>query len=218
MTLFQSCSCYQDELNCAFHGFISDCYRWFRQHEYIEKLNMQAILNASAVHDEYVKDLLVSYGKVSTVLPSSHQCRPTVNVMSPWPLQIPVLVHEMILIEVWKQSVFPILCQLRDFKPKNTFQLYMVVRSQSHVKLGSVHSSTCFIDSPRLLDPPRSHSHKPPGDNHVSQGRLTSLCAGIFQQELQNLTFCVFVGLLWGSWWLCRRPGGLLPPQTHPVG
>lgn len=118
-----------------FHGFIFVFYRWFRQHEYIEKLNMQAILNASAVHDEYVKDLLVSYGKVSIVLPSSHQCRPIVNVMSPCPLQIPVLVHEMILIEVWKQTVFPILCQLRDFKPKNTFQLYMVVRSQSDVKL-----------------------------------------------------------------------------------
>lgn len=39
--------------------------RWFRQHEYIEKLNMQAILNASAMHDEFVKELLVSYGKVT---------------------------------------------------------------------------------------------------------------------------------------------------------
>lgn len=138
-------------------------------------------------------------------------------------LQIPVLVHEMILIEVWKQSVFPILCQLRDFNPKNTFQLYMVVRSQSDVKLGSVHS-TCFSDSPRLLDPPRSHGHKPPGDNHVSQGKLTSLCVGIFQQELQKWTFymlCRIVArqlmiLSWTWWitatanspcWLAKRPG-----------
>lgn len=96
---------------------------------------MQAILNASAVHDEFVKDLLVSYGKVSTLLATAHVCRPTVNVMCPCPLQIPVLVHEMILIEVWKQAVFPILCQLSDFNPKNTFQLYMVVRLESAVKL-----------------------------------------------------------------------------------
>jgi hypothetical protein len=43
--------------------------RWFRQHEYIEKLNMQAILNASstATQDEFVKELLVSLGKVITV-------------------------------------------------------------------------------------------------------------------------------------------------------
>lgn len=43
------------------------------------------------------------------------------------PLQISVLVHEMILTEVWKQKIFPILCQLQDFTPKNTFPLYMVV-------------------------------------------------------------------------------------------
>lgn len=87
---------------------------------------MQAILNASAAHDEFVKDMLASYGKVSvsTVLPSN---KGAVNQVISFPLQIPVLVHEMIIIEVWKQHVFPILCQLRDFKPKNTFPLYMVV-------------------------------------------------------------------------------------------
>ncbi|XP_037535305.1 zinc finger MYND domain-containing protein 10 [Nematolebias whitei] len=83
--------------------------RWFRQHEYIEKLNMQAILNASAVHEEFVKELLVSLGK------------------------IPVLVHEMILVEVWKQKVFPILCQLQDFNPKTTFHLYMVIHHEATV-------------------------------------------------------------------------------------
>lgn len=42
--------------------------RWFRQHEFMEKLNMQAILNASAMHDEFIKELLVSYGKVTVLL------------------------------------------------------------------------------------------------------------------------------------------------------
>ncbi|MBN3292269.1 ZMY10 protein, partial [Polypterus senegalus] len=43
--------------------------RWFRQHEYIEKLNMQAIMNASAGQDEFVKEHLIAYGKVfSTVV------------------------------------------------------------------------------------------------------------------------------------------------------
>uniref|UniRef100_A0A3P9JIM3 Zinc finger MYND domain-containing protein 10 n=1 Tax=Oryzias latipes TaxID=8090 RepID=A0A3P9JIM3_ORYLA len=76
--------------------------RWFTQHEYIQKLNMQAVLDASVMHDETVKELLVSFGK------------------------IPVLIHELILIEVWKHKVFTILCQLQDFNPKNSFQLYMV--------------------------------------------------------------------------------------------
>ncbi|XP_008287578.1 zinc finger MYND domain-containing protein 10 [Stegastes partitus] len=83
--------------------------RWFRQHEYIEKLNMQAILNASSMHDEFIKESLVSYGK------------------------IPVLVHEMILVEVWKHKVFPILCRLQDFNPKNTFHLYMVIRHEATI-------------------------------------------------------------------------------------
>lgn len=55
---------YRGKVTVLFHGLVCVFHRWFRQHEYIEKLNMQAILNASATHDEFVKDLLVSHGKV----------------------------------------------------------------------------------------------------------------------------------------------------------
>ncbi|CAL9704879.1 unnamed protein product [Knipowitschia caucasica] len=82
---------------------------WFKQHEYIEKMNMQAILSATAMHDEFVKDLLVSHGKIA------------------------VLIHEMILIEIWKNKIFPILCQLQDFKPQNTFQLYVVIHHEATI-------------------------------------------------------------------------------------
>ncbi|XP_008406873.1 zinc finger MYND domain-containing protein 10 isoform X1 [Poecilia reticulata] len=106
--------------------------RWFRQHEFIEKLNMQAILNASAMHDEFVKELLVSFGK------------------------IPVLVHEMILVEVWKQKVFPILCQLQDFNPKNTFHLYMVIHHEATIinLLETIlfHKDSCEAADDSLLD------------------------------------------------------------------
>nr|XP_046239375.1 zinc finger MYND domain-containing protein 10 [Scatophagus argus] len=106
--------------------------RWFRQHEYIEKLNMQAILNASAMHDEFVKELLVSYGK------------------------IPVLVHEMILVEVWKQKVFPVLCQLQDFNPKNTFHLYMVIHHEATIinllETIMFHKESCEAADDSVLD------------------------------------------------------------------
>lgn len=105
---------------------------WFRQHEYIEKLNMQAILNASTMHDEYVKDLLVSRRK------------------------IPVLVHEMILIEVWKQKVFPVLCQLQDFNPKNTFHLYMVLHHEATIinllETIMFHQDSCAAGDDSILD------------------------------------------------------------------
>ncbi|XP_053171267.1 zinc finger MYND domain-containing protein 10 [Scomber japonicus] len=106
--------------------------RWFRQHEYIEKLNMQAILNASAMHDEFIKELLVSYGK------------------------IPVLVHEMILVEVWKHKVYPILCQLQDFNPKNTFHLYMVIHHEATIinllETIMFHKDSCEAADESVLD------------------------------------------------------------------
>ncbi|XP_024859995.1 zinc finger MYND domain-containing protein 10 isoform X2 [Kryptolebias marmoratus] len=105
--------------------------RWFRQHEYIEKLNMQAILNAQAMHEEFVKELLVLLGK------------------------IPVLVHELILVEVWKQKVFPVLCQLQDFNPKNTFQLYMIHHEATIINLLETilfHKDSCDAADGSLLD------------------------------------------------------------------
>ncbi|XP_070559668.1 zinc finger MYND domain-containing protein 10-like [Ptychodera flava] len=75
---------------------------WMRQHEYLEKFNMQALLNASNEEDEFVKDFLISAEK------------------------IPVLIHELLAIEVWKQKVFSIIMKM-DFEPKTTFPLYMAL-------------------------------------------------------------------------------------------
>ncbi|KAL2090946.1 hypothetical protein ACEWY4_013209 [Coilia grayii] len=106
--------------------------RWFRQHEYIEKLNMQAILNASATQEEFVQELFVSSGK------------------------IPTLVYEMILIEVWKQKIFPILCQLQDFTPKSTFPLYMVIHHEATVinllETIMFHQDSCESAEEAVLD------------------------------------------------------------------
>lgn len=49
----------------TFHYLYLCCDRWLKQHEYIQKFNMQAILNASAMHDEFIKELLVSHEKVN---------------------------------------------------------------------------------------------------------------------------------------------------------
>nr|XP_033781614.1 zinc finger MYND domain-containing protein 10 [Geotrypetes seraphini] len=82
---------------------------WFKQHEYIEKLNMQAILNASASQEEFIKEFLGTYGK------------------------IPILIHELICVEVWKQKVFSRICQLQDFKPKSTFPIYIVMHHEATI-------------------------------------------------------------------------------------
>ncbi|KAJ8394871.1 hypothetical protein AAFF_G00042260 [Aldrovandia affinis] len=106
--------------------------RWFRQHEYIEKLNMQAILNATESQDEFVKEQLVTLGK------------------------IPTLVHEMILVEVWKVKIFPVLCQLQDFNPQSTFPLYMVIHHEATIinllETIMFHRESCEAAEDSVLD------------------------------------------------------------------
>jgi len=39
---------------------------WNQQHEYLEKLNMQAVLSASQHEDEFVKEFFISFEKVGS--------------------------------------------------------------------------------------------------------------------------------------------------------
>ncbi|GLI58538.1 hypothetical protein VaNZ11_000280 [Volvox africanus] len=59
--------------------------KWHTQHEWIERLNLQAHYNAQAHSDEFVVELLVSLDKLQ------------------------VLVHDLLLIEAWKEFVYPLL-------------------------------------------------------------------------------------------------------------
>ncbi|NXE30051.1 ZMY10 protein, partial [Ardeotis kori] len=82
---------------------------WLRQHECVEKLNMHAILSASAGQEQLLTELLVTYTK------------------------IPVLIGELILVEIWKHKIFPVLCRLEDFKPRSTFPIYMVLHHEASI-------------------------------------------------------------------------------------
>jgi hypothetical protein len=42
-------------------------FRWHTQHEYIEKLNMQAILDANRNTHEYVREAIVNNDKVNVI-------------------------------------------------------------------------------------------------------------------------------------------------------
>ncbi|XP_023561949.1 zinc finger MYND domain-containing protein 10 isoform X2 [Octodon degus] len=105
---------------------------WSQQHENLEKLNMQAILDATVSQGEPIQELLVTYGK------------------------IPTLVEELIAVEMWKLKVFPVLCKLEDFKPLNTFPIYMVVHHEASIinLLETVffHKEVCESADDTLLD------------------------------------------------------------------
>ncbi|NXT29914.1 ZMY10 protein, partial [Syrrhaptes paradoxus] len=83
--------------------------RWLRQHECVEKLNMHAILSASAGQEQLLTELLVTHAK------------------------IPILIGELISVEIWKHKVFPVLCRLEDFKPRSTFPIYMVLHHEASI-------------------------------------------------------------------------------------
>ncbi|XP_027988563.2 zinc finger MYND domain-containing protein 10 isoform X2 [Eptesicus fuscus] len=105
---------------------------WNQQHESLEKLNMQAILDATASQGEPIQELLVTHGK------------------------IPTLVGELIAVEMWKQKVFPVLCKLEDFQPQNTFPIYMVLHHEASVinLLETVffHKEVCESAEDTVLD------------------------------------------------------------------
>ncbi|XP_005327116.3 zinc finger MYND domain-containing protein 10 [Ictidomys tridecemlineatus] len=105
---------------------------WNQQHENLEKLNMQAILDATVSQGEPIQELLVTHGK------------------------IPTLVEELIAVEMWKQKVFPVLCKVEDFKPQNTFPIYMVVHHEASIinLLETVffHKEVCESAEDTILD------------------------------------------------------------------
>ncbi|NXJ14341.1 ZMY10 protein, partial [Odontophorus gujanensis] len=106
--------------------------RWLSQHECVEKLNMHAILSASAGQEQLLTELLVSHAK------------------------IPVLIGELISAEVWKHKVFPVLCQLEDFHPSSTFPIYVVLHHEASIinLLETVffHKEICESAEDSILD------------------------------------------------------------------
>ncbi|CAB3229726.1 unnamed protein product [Arctia plantaginis] len=75
---------------------------WVDWHVRLQKLNQQAVLEASSMQEELTKETLISCGK------------------------LPVLVYEAICIQVWRLKIFPQIMKLEP-APANTFGIYMVL-------------------------------------------------------------------------------------------
>nr|XP_022909776.1 zinc finger MYND domain-containing protein 10 [Onthophagus taurus] len=90
-------------------------------HQRLQKINQQAVIEASSLKEEYVKEVLVSMQKVN------------------------VLVHEAVLISVWKTKILPLLLCLNP-QPENTFLAYTILFheavSVALIELTMFHPST----------------------------------------------------------------------------
>ena len=76
-------------------------FRWFRQHETMDRLNIQAHKNAMNSTDEYVMEAFVTFDKMK------------------------VLIYDLLLSEVWKQKLHSLL--IEPLKTCNTVRSYMTV-------------------------------------------------------------------------------------------
>lgn len=91
-------------------------------HQRLQKLNQQALIEASQAREEHVKESLVTFGKA------------------------PVLVHEAVLVDVWKHKVLPQLLKL-DPNPRNTFVAYSILYHEAVcvalLELVMYHANCC---------------------------------------------------------------------------
>jgi zinc finger MYND domain-containing protein 10 len=75
--------------------------KWMKQHEVIEKLNLQAHQSARANSEDFVLEALITFEK------------------------LPVLIHELIVIETWKEFVYPKI--EKDLAKQHSMRAYFVL-------------------------------------------------------------------------------------------
>ncbi|KAF7273666.1 hypothetical protein GWI33_013613 [Rhynchophorus ferrugineus] len=96
--------------------------QWLEWHNRLQKLNQEALVEAAAVKEEHVQEVLVSYGKAK------------------------VLIHEAVLVHIWKYKVLPKLLKL-EAEPQCTFIAYSVLYHEavcvSLLELVMYHASFC---------------------------------------------------------------------------
>ncbi|EGD72471.1 hypothetical protein PTSG_11593 [Salpingoeca rosetta] len=74
---------------------------WLRQHEMLEKLNMQAHVNAMLNQDDFIKEAFISFDKAN------------------------VLIYELVVMEVWREKVKPLLEDM-GYAKSSTMTPYIV--------------------------------------------------------------------------------------------
>ena len=103
----------EGELNHIIHSLRTSPLEWVGNEEWskqmsmVEQLNVQAAYEASQGGEERVRDAFVEADKMT------------------------YLVHELILLDLWRTQVLPEL--LRLGKPQTSFQVYMVIFNEANV-------------------------------------------------------------------------------------
>ena len=98
---------------------------WMRQHEVIEKLNIQCHESAQSKHDEFVVQEMVAQDK------------------------LPTMIHNLVTTEVWKEKVFPFIVD--EINDSLSLKAYMVLFEEaslvSMLQILLYHSSSMEEDA-----------------------------------------------------------------------
>lgn len=104
--------------------------RWMSQHDVLEKLNIQAHVEAMSRHDETVVDAVVQHEKVETI------------------------VHELLVIEAWKEKIFPLL--IDHFSPVTALKAYIVLYHEATLcnllEVLLYHASVCEAGGDAMVE------------------------------------------------------------------
>jgi hypothetical protein len=105
-------------------------YEWMEQHRRLEKLNLQAHHNAMTNSDEYVLESLLTFDKLG------------------------VIIHDLLLIEAWKENVYPKL--LDRVAGRNSMRIYFILYHEATlINLLEVilyHKHVCESGGEKLLE------------------------------------------------------------------
>ncbi|XP_057314808.1 zinc finger MYND domain-containing protein 10-like [Hydractinia symbiolongicarpus] len=82
--------------------------KWWSRHDIIEKLNIQAVVNASSNTDEFVKEFCISHNKVIT------------------------LIYDLLVSELWTEEIFPCIKERINME-KSTLPVYMALFHEATV-------------------------------------------------------------------------------------
>lgn len=104
--------------------------RWMQQHERLEKLNLQAHQSAMSRSDEYILESILTFSKLE------------------------VLVHDLLIIEAWKEFVYPLLAS--ELAGRNSMRIYFVLYHEATVinllEVFLYHKHVCESGGEKLLE------------------------------------------------------------------
>ncbi|XP_050437493.1 zinc finger MYND domain-containing protein 10 [Adelges cooleyi] len=135
--------------------------KWFENHDRLQKLNQQATLEATEHREEYIKDQIISRGKV------------------------PVLVYEAVCVSLWREKVLPELLRISS-NADQSFTVYFVLFHET-VAVGLLQKILFHEDGVQALgnNALDLFDHVIMSITHLAIGDSNNFCIGVKMRDAE---------------------------------